>query len=154
MAECPICRGGPNGHTLNCPVLGLGRKDIELQANKEKTHELHRQAPAIAGNRRGHRDHAHRCVRFEGDELMAHTPGPWTIGANSSSYGISIWSDEHLADVKSNNRDERMANARLIAAAPELLAALKYVRRFLNVDDHETAYVDDAIAKAEGESNA
>ena len=32
----------------------------------------------------------------------------------------------------------------------DLLNALKYVRRFLNPDDHDVSYVDDVIDKAEG----
>jgi hypothetical protein len=45
---------------------------------------------------------------------------------------------------------ERDANARLIAAAPDLLEALQYARRF--VKDCDTAYIDAAIRKATGES--
>lgn len=33
----------------------------------------------------------------------------------------------------------------------QLLAALKYARRFLDAREHDTAYVDGAIAKAEAE---
>jgi hypothetical protein len=51
-----------------------------------------------------------------------------------------------------NGETERIANARLIAAAPDLLYALKYARRFLRKEDHDTDYVDAAIAKATGET--
>lgn len=40
------------------------------------------------------------------------------------------------------------AEAQLLAAAPDLLDALKYARRFLNARDHDTALVEAAIQKA------
>lgn len=39
--------------------------------------------------------------------------------------------------------------AKIMAAAPDLLEALKYARRFLRGIDHDVDYVDAAIAKAE-----
>ena len=63
-----------------------------------------------------------------------HTPGPWVIADDPTSEGV--WIDH--PDLKSGEDDEIcrcldstlsgeecLANARLIAAAPELLAALK-----------------------------
>ncbi len=50
-----------------------------------------------------------------------------------------------VAHINWRNRDK---NAPLIVAAPELLEALKYARRFLRPEDHDTAYVDRAIARA------
>jgi hypothetical protein len=41
-------------------------------------------------------------------------------------------------------------DARLIAAAPDLLAALKYAIRFLSPNDHDTEWLAEIIAKAEG----
>ena len=32
--NCPICDGGPNGHTLSCPVLGVN-KPLELTATRQ-----------------------------------------------------------------------------------------------------------------------
>lgn len=43
-------------------------------------------------------------------------------------------------------------DARLISTAPELLKALKYARRWLRKEDHDTDYVDQVIAKAESEA--
>ena len=60
-----------------------------------------------------------------------HTPGPWTV---HDSYGLCVSVDNHLvAELDWNPRDggplppyaENRANARLIAAAPDLLAACK-----------------------------
>ena len=63
-----------------------------------------------------------------------HTPGPWEFGPNHSSTGLAgqlvvrpageFPHGEWVADVGSMYDDHREANARLIAAAPDLLAAL------------------------------
>ena len=63
----------------------------------------------------------------------AHTPGPWTAGPSSTGMtGRVIWSPEGVVvgDVCGTRLDElrgenRMANARLIAAAPDLYAAAR-----------------------------
>jgi len=98
-----------------------------------------------------------------------HTPGPWFIHERFSSDGtFDIWDKPDalrgarwLADVKTYGGafpdvPEAEANARLIAAAPELLAACKeFVRK---CDDGEAksrrsyAEMSAAIAKAEGRS--
>lgn len=88
-----------------------------------------------------------------------HTPGPWdenngrVFRGNSGS--ICILTDQH-------SFVEYRANARLIAAAPELLEALEYIYLLLQ-DDYDgdalkrlTAELSDtaraAIAKATGET--
>lgn len=59
--------------------------------------------------------------------MSKHTPGPWNIGTKN---GARVWSEngETLiadADASESLRKEiKKANARLIAAAPELLKAL------------------------------
>ena len=65
---------------------------------------------------------------------VKHTQGPWEFGPNHSSTGLAgqlvvrpageFPHGEWVADVGSMYDDHREANARLIAAAPELLAAL------------------------------
>lgn len=57
-----------------------------------------------------------------------YTPGPWTPKEHADSSGIYIETDEGDACAISGGRrngitDKQRANARLIAAAPELLAA-------------------------------
>lgn len=59
--------------------------------------------------------------------MSKHTPGPWVLRAEhwmpSVVIGESVW---HAATITGRERPgERDANARLIAAAPDLLAALK-----------------------------
>jgi hypothetical protein len=101
---------------------------------------------------------------------MTHTPGPWTIGerhrlpdtdtgeqwgytltaVGSTTLEQVLGATFHVATVGANPGDaECEANARLIAAAPELLAACKLA---LTAGDQQ--YVQfilrDVIAKAEG----
>lgn len=48
------------------------------------------------------------------------------------------------------SESECKANATACAAVKDLLDALKYARRFLKPEYHDTAYIDGVIAKAEG----
>ena len=100
---------------------------------------------------------------------MAHTPGPWyswlprdcdggcrTIRtekgrAHGTYYGTELASTHGLA-----NDEEDKANARLIAAAPGLLEALKALRdrcyqSGLQHNDFPLKDADAAIARAQGE---
>lgn len=58
---------------------------------------------------------------------MSHTPGPWTVMSDDGGLYIymeaNAGKDESLAIYASENPDHRMADANLIAAAPDLLAA-------------------------------
>lgn len=99
--------------------------------------------------------------------MSKHTPGPWrTCAANDGrcSCGL-IWSipadvvvtqlsdDE---DSPQRTSDEGAANAALIAAAPDMLAALEAVCGDLgavrDMDPHTLQIVKDAIIRASGES--
>ncbi len=64
---------------------------------------------------------------------MKHTPGPWTIekhrAPNGGNYYRVLAQDERIvAQVIGNGAIEYHNDARLIAAAPELLEALQAVR--------------------------
>lgn len=73
-----------------------------------------------------------------------HTPGPWEFGPNHSSTGLAgqlvvrpageFPNGEWVADVGSMYDDHREANARLIAAAPELLEALLVAHKRITED--------------------
>jgi len=65
---------------------------------------------------------------------MNHTPGPWYY-TGSSPEG-SVYSKDHELIVPWSPllSDRKMANARLIAAAPEMLEVLKYLRDALARD--------------------
>lgn len=53
-----------------------------------------------------------------------HTPGPWEVYHNGKCVGAE---DGHIltTEVEGNGAEEAKANARLIAAAPDLLEALR-----------------------------
>jgi hypothetical protein len=58
-----------------------------------------------------------------GNKLMEHTPGPWKIGKDTRVIGA----DSEVVCFGNSANDKNKANARLIAAAPELLEALKEI---------------------------
>lgn len=82
-----------------------------------------------------------------------HTPGPWHV------VGCSLDAEHRVSYlIRANGMDASKANARLIAAAPELLAMLRGVTddldRCLSArgfrDDPKVAGARALIAKAEG----
>lgn len=97
---------------------------------------------------------------------MAHTPGPWMVGTREPY--VEVWGPMRMnaspiiASLECQPRD---ANARLIAAAPELLAALheceEYFDNRADADCDQDGFIPNkemrlltevraAIAKAEG----
>lgn len=111
---------------------------------------------------------------------MTHTPGPWTVvGLSRSICGKSFdgVAREIVSRVRGGSSEAADANARLIAAAPDLLAACKELREGLaaamrvaaegdftdlfveamaraGVTNGIGARAEDAIAKAEGHEPA
>lgn len=94
--------------------------------------------------------------------MSGHTKAPWFVVPqnNAGTLGTSVWAlggDVRIADCNSGgvSLEGRRADARLIAAAPDLLEALKYALVALesgNGDAVLTAQEDAraAIQKAEG----
>lgn len=95
-------------------------------------------------------------------KTTTHTPGPWTTGNSLMPFGITIWK-EH--DPERNvpricQNVSTLANAQLIASAPDLLAACKVARETLmrlidegvtdTADQVSLASINRSIAKAEG----
>jgi len=96
-----------------------------------------------------------------------HTPGPWSVGSSTVTINgaghsaLAIWPPKAKAGKRGkqiclvapiydwNETDE--ANARLIAAAPELLEALRHLREH-GVSPRAWDMLNAAIAKAEGRS--
>lgn len=98
-----------------------------------------------------------------------HTPGPWDLGVNSYNAETRAEGDvlvkktgKRIAYTGSvhTDREVNKANARLIAAAPELLEALENITAGLNDEEDtmplirgsEVKAARKAIAKARGES--
>jgi hypothetical protein len=82
-----------------------------------------------------------------------HTPGPWTyeVSADGSiwlSLGNSTSGPRYEGDLVASEAD-----ARLITAAPDLLAALKMAQTIIgHPDDSASILISEIIAKAEGRS--
>lgn len=98
--------------------------------------------------------------------MTKHTPSPWTRNegerfSHDQSAGIRASDGMYIAAALDMNRfdkdDEVEANARLIAAAPELLEALQNAKSVMMDADIWNEYgdtaqiIDAAIAKAKGE---
>ena len=81
-----------------------------------------------------------------------HTPGPWHVGtgkAESIIYYKEGWAVANAIVFHSEiSLEEIHANARLIAAAPEMLEALKHILPYTQCGDK--LVIEAAIAKAEG----
>ena len=89
--------------------------------------------------------------------MSRHTPGPWETRLDEPYWLRVFGSDGHaiakvyLDDAPVEDYNTRQeANARLIAAAPELLQALKGVVYIANRETVEFDAARAAIAKAEG----
>ena len=85
----------------------------------------------------------------------SHTPGPWRvqIGDEPGEWDVTTDEDEPWFICTCHDGidgNPQRANAKLIAAAPDLLAALKYAFRFVDRDRCDWAFIDSAIYKAEG----
>jgi hypothetical protein len=90
--------------------------------------------------------------------MNKHTPGPWTVGPSCNEiinvdHGylpFSIAAGYTLIGALYEDGDD----ARLIAAAPELLVAIKSLLSCIDPQDFpdEVAFADAAIAKATGET--
>jgi hypothetical protein len=89
----------------------------------------------------------------KGGEEMKHTPGPWEVELDGS-----ILCQETYENLMGQTRRKhvaraylRRADARLIAAAPELLESLKeYAEGYEGTRSERDARARAAIAKAEG----
>ena len=93
--------------------------------------------------------------------MAEHTPGPWTIGEDADInimgevVSISILDSNGdsvgEADARDLGRSEAVANARLIAAAPDLLAALKDIagERFTPQAGYNAYNLDGMLTEAQ-----
>ena len=93
--------------------------------------------------------------------MSGHTPGPWVVLQNPMSHDCITSDDCRICEMPrwdDEYAEEETANARLIAAAPDLLAALERMVRqhgsnFISYSgDHPVSVARAAIAKATGEA--
>jgi len=103
--------------------------------------------------------------------VSKHTPGPWKVDEEFYMYVMKdnlVVADCYCCGQNGHlPEEEQKANAQLIAAAPELLGALKRVKRFIKngrelgyitvPDEPDTGcktikLINQAIAKAEGDA--
>jgi hypothetical protein len=98
--------------------------------------------------------------------MSKHTPGPWTVECDEQGKDYSVWHDPRVhgdmkrgavvicADMRGGK--EAKANAQLIAAAPDLLAAALIGLAYAAIHEHQDnqtradcAAIRAAIAKAQ-----
>jgi len=81
-----------------------------------------------------------------------HTPGPWRQTGPNVRAGDALicWATNHHANAETPEF-EKLANARLIAAAPQMLLALERLTHPM-ADDEDLDYAREIIAKATGGS--
>lgn len=86
--------------------------------------------------------------------MTSHTPGPWKTGfiMNGDRWVGPEYDQPKVCRIE-DERDEFHANARLVAAAPDLLEACRLL--LSSAHDHQTgiAEAEAAIAKATGGNN-
>jgi hypothetical protein len=86
--------------------------------------------------------------------MSKHTPGPWSYAADSLKDGrYSIYHNGPIAycgDTTARDGDGE-ANARLIAAAPEMLAELRRLRKDPRLSPTEVEAMTQVINKATGQ---
>ena len=81
---------------------------------------------------------------------MSHTHMPWSIDLHEEYGTVIVCGEARLASVFVQGNDLGFANARMIASAPCMLAALKLAEGALDEGTIALAEVRAAIAKAEG----
>lgn len=93
--------------------------------------------------------------------MSTHTPGPWFVKVNPIWHAVRSYNSDYVAEhIRGASDAQRAANARLIAAAPDLLEALKRAVKVIHeLSDYDPKGGNDldyadftqaAIAKAEG----
>lgn len=93
--------------------------------------------------------------------MSKHTPGPWFIFGNGHCVGgpaIAPLGESQTAGIamcsmSKRHTDECVANAKLIAAAPELLRVLREALDFIQLNHDDTGIeteINSAIRMAEG----
>jgi hypothetical protein len=88
--------------------------------------------------------------------IQAHTPGPWGYQALGGNHDFAVYSESDGKDL-ALVRHFHEANAQLIAAAPDLLAAAQEALAYLynkGIPDLETRTVQSKLNKAIAKAKA
>lgn len=97
--------------------------------------------------------------------MNQHTKGPWKVWLSTKTLELTVHtlpSDTKVADITYITREQTKANAKLIAAAPELLEALEDAAEWVSTGKVDGVSFDEiqvievlreTIAKAKGETN-
>jgi len=89
------------------------------------------------------------------------TPGPWAVEQNKRTWGwvdvvgpsLGVGGPTQATDLTLADEVKRIAEAHLIAAAPDLYAALEMAQLWLSVDGRfDMQGINAALAKARGET--
>ena len=89
------------------------------------------------------------------------TPGPWVVERNKRTWGwvdvagpsLAVGGPTQATDLTLADEVTRVAEARLIAAAPDLYAALEMAHLWLDFDGRfDMQVINAALAKARGEA--
>lgn len=99
------------------------------------------------------------CTLPWGLAVMTHTPGPWRVGEDMRGTRRVFAGDSEIVRALSKHgfdrrlpENEREANRRLIAAAPDMLAALEHARHVMweyGFSENDLQPIRAAIALAE-----
>ncbi len=83
------------------------------------------------------------------------TPGPWHVTERKPAPFVDVdnKAGRTLAVVQAGLKNDlpALANARVMAAAPKMLAVLKDTLDFLSYDGYDTSVIKEVIQEAEGE---
>ena len=152
---CETCSG--LGYTQDCSDHAYCAECAKWFCPKHHLHPAHSEADRAKALAIPHPEPA-----SPGDPSMSakHTPGPWRCGPGDGCAKVQANDGDLCATVYGGNQETDYANARLIAAAPELLEALRACRRAMQNDwtnkprigdEAVCARADLAIARASGE---
>lgn len=88
--------------------------------------------------------------------MSKHTSGPWTVGDEVRNKQVHVyapqWRVTGYVPVRATSVEEDMANARVMAAAPDLLEACKKASTCASIPDYVMDVIRTAIEKAERDS--
>jgi hypothetical protein len=78
--------------------------------------------------------------------MTQHTPGPWTVHTNFATATYTVFDAD--GNYGETDADTLTANAALIAAAPDLLAALRQWAEYAEQNGGDEAYSFNAATRA------